>query len=312
MINYSIIIPHKNTPDLLQRCLDSIPVRNDVQVIVVDDNSDADKVGFERFPLWKGEHYEYYLTKESKGAGYARNVGMRYVKGKWLLFADADDYLLPSVNTIFDEEINTEADIVFFRPMAVMSDNVSVSSKRADWADDIFDSYFKNGNDDAFRYKWAPSWSKFYRRELISENQIRFEEITYSNDNVFSAKAVCAAKKIAIRDKGYYVLTQREGSLTNKLYSKPHELEIRASAFFRAQQIIHDHGYPVNTNTIIMFLQRLYPADRKMFVRYFRESKRLLGYSHLKLSNVIFKKNTSKSRIKCMLRSYAETLFYRE
>ena len=32
--NYSIIIPHKDIPDLLQRCLDSIPVRDDVEVIV--------------------------------------------------------------------------------------------------------------------------------------------------------------------------------------------------------------------------------------------------------------------------------------
>ena len=39
MINYSIIIPHKNIPNLLQRCLDSIPNREDVQIIVVDDNS---------------------------------------------------------------------------------------------------------------------------------------------------------------------------------------------------------------------------------------------------------------------------------
>ena len=36
---FSIIIPHKNIPSLLQRCLDSIPKRDDVQIIVVDDNS---------------------------------------------------------------------------------------------------------------------------------------------------------------------------------------------------------------------------------------------------------------------------------
>ena len=41
--NYSFIIPHKNCPDLLQRCVDSIPERDDVQVIVVDDNSDNEK-----------------------------------------------------------------------------------------------------------------------------------------------------------------------------------------------------------------------------------------------------------------------------
>ena len=39
-INYSIIIPHKNSTVLLERCLRSIPCRKDVQVIVVDDNSE--------------------------------------------------------------------------------------------------------------------------------------------------------------------------------------------------------------------------------------------------------------------------------
>ena len=39
-INYSIIIPHKNIPELLVRCLNSIPEREDIQVIVVDDCSD--------------------------------------------------------------------------------------------------------------------------------------------------------------------------------------------------------------------------------------------------------------------------------
>ena len=39
----SIIIPHYDIPDLLMRCLKSIPVSEDIQVIVVDDNSaDAD------------------------------------------------------------------------------------------------------------------------------------------------------------------------------------------------------------------------------------------------------------------------------
>ena len=55
-INFSIIIPHKNSADLLQYCLDSIPNRDDVQVIVVDDNSDADKVDFDHFPKWKGNN----------------------------------------------------------------------------------------------------------------------------------------------------------------------------------------------------------------------------------------------------------------
>lgn len=40
---HSFIIPHKNCLVLLNRCLDSILTRDDVQIIVVDDNSDVDK-----------------------------------------------------------------------------------------------------------------------------------------------------------------------------------------------------------------------------------------------------------------------------
>jgi glycosyltransferase involved in cell wall biosynthesis len=91
-IIFSVIIPHKNRPDLLQYCLNSIPRRKDIQIIVVDDNSDEDKVNFNKFPGLDDEYVEIYLTKEGKGAGYARNMGLKHAKGKWLLFADADDF----------------------------------------------------------------------------------------------------------------------------------------------------------------------------------------------------------------------------
>ena len=37
MINYSFIIPHHNCPKQLNRLLDSIPQREDIEIIVVDD-----------------------------------------------------------------------------------------------------------------------------------------------------------------------------------------------------------------------------------------------------------------------------------
>lgn len=38
-ITYSIVIPHYKIPELLVKCLLSIPKRDDVQIIVVDDHS---------------------------------------------------------------------------------------------------------------------------------------------------------------------------------------------------------------------------------------------------------------------------------
>ena len=85
-INYSFIIPHRNVPHLLQRCIDSIPKRDDIQIIIVDDNSDPKIVNFECFPGLNEKCVEVYFTKEGKGAGYARNIGLTYAKGKWFLF----------------------------------------------------------------------------------------------------------------------------------------------------------------------------------------------------------------------------------
>ena len=112
--NYTIIIPHKNIPTLLQRCLNSIPERPDVQVIVVDDNSDPAVVDFENFPGKDRKNTEIYLTKEGKGAGYARNVGLRHAKGEWLLFADADDFYTENAFIILDKYVEADVDIVFY------------------------------------------------------------------------------------------------------------------------------------------------------------------------------------------------------
>ena len=64
MINYSIIIPLRNIPKLLQRSLDYIPYRDDVQIIVVDDNSDPQVVDVDNFPVMNIPIVEVYFTKE--------------------------------------------------------------------------------------------------------------------------------------------------------------------------------------------------------------------------------------------------------
>ena len=68
MINYSFIIPHHNTPDLLQRLVDSIPQRDDIEIIVVDDNSDYDK----KANISRSDVRTIYIDKvQTKGAGRA-------------------------------------------------------------------------------------------------------------------------------------------------------------------------------------------------------------------------------------------------
>lgn len=94
----SIIMPVYNQIDLVGRALDSIPVREDVEVIVVDDGSTDGTSEFlleyersKRLPNLKLFRIEKNLGKMTS-AGNARNVGFDNATGHWLYALDSDDY----------------------------------------------------------------------------------------------------------------------------------------------------------------------------------------------------------------------------
>lgn len=287
-INYSIIIPHKNSPELLAYCLGTIPVRDDVQVIVVDDNSDPQKVDFTHFPQWKGRHYEYYLTKEGKGAGYARNIGLEHATGKWLLFADADDFFLPVINEVLDESVNSEADIIYFRPKAVMLADRRTLSARPDviCINKRIDNWIQSESQNRY-LTWGTPWGKIISHKLILVNKLTFEELPYSNDAFFSTKADCVARVIHVIDKYCYAVTESANSLTANYLRKPRELEIRTKVFFCVSSLKKQKGWQVDELALQSYLKKLLQKDKRTFAYYYREAM-ALGYSRVKLARMIY------------------------
>ena len=310
LLSFSIIIPHRDCPDLLQRCLDSIPAREDIQIIVVDDNSSPSIVDFNHFPGKDRDNVEIVFTKEGKGAGFARNVGLERARGDWLIFLDSDDFLLPSVTDVFDEEANTQDDIVFYRPKLVLNDNLEMTSSRGGSEYNRYiDEYFETGNEIDLRTKWHSPWSKLIKRSLVVEKSIRFDETKYSNDVLFSALVGCEADGVVVRDRSFYVVTEREGSLTSRFCQKEGELAIRASVFFQSQQCIKNYGFPIDERLAFRYMRLLFVADRNLFIEYFKTLLELSGYSRVKLIDGIFKANKLTSRIKREVYTFFLTLF---
>lgn len=263
---YSIIIPHYNIPGLLMRCLDSIPVREDVQVIVVDDNSPEADTYQERYPSLSRPYLEFYRATKGGGAGYARNIGINLSKGEWLIFADADDYFVGNLSTILDTHKDDTADIIFFRSLCVMSDDTSKPSDRIGFLEAYIDQAIKTGDINLLRYQHIVPWGKLYRRSLILSNSIRFEEIPYSNDIVFCTLAGCKAKSIQISESYLYINTWRQNSLTDNFLLKPGELEVRSKACFRQYRIIYESGYaPTGRLPISDFLLQLFYRNKNLY-----------------------------------------------
>ena len=216
-INYSIIIPHKNTPKLLKRCLDSIPRRDDVQIIVVDDNSDPEIVNFDQFPGLNDPFIEILFTKEGKGAGFARNLGMTKAAGKWLLFADADDFFNSCINEILDEYVNSNADIVYFKHNCVDSDKYTPANRCKHFIKYIdYWPLSKKKADILLRYRHTSVWSRLHKTELIRKNLISFDEVMIANDVTFAYLAGFYASSIHADRRILYCTTIRQGSIRHK------------------------------------------------------------------------------------------------
>jgi glycosyltransferase involved in cell wall biosynthesis len=215
-ITFSIIIPHKNTPDSLERCLNSIPKKEDIQIIIVDDNSDENIVDFNNFPGLFDKYVEVHFTKENKGAGYARNVALSHANGRWLLFADADDFFTENAFEYLFLETDSSHEIIYFRVTSCYSDTY-MNSNRADRFNQLISNFISKTNDseNLIRYKHFPPWGKMIKTELIRKNKITFDEVIAENDVMFSLLSGHFASSIIAIDKTIYCYTVTKGSLTN-------------------------------------------------------------------------------------------------
>ena len=245
MINYSIIIPHKNIPKLLQRCLDSIPRREDIQIIVVDDNSDADKVDFANFPGLDDPYVEVVFGKNEngrKGAGYARNLGLERAKGKWLLFADADDFFNKGFLEITDKYCNSDIDILYFSATSIDSKTGKPADRNKDMVKIInnYDPAVPVARDDLIYRNWTP-WSKMFNHKFIIKNDLFFEEVTIGNDALFVMQAGEKTAKIAVDRFPIYCVTYNGNSLTYRVADENYFNE-RFLAKIRINNYLHKIG----------------------------------------------------------------------
>jgi glycosyltransferase involved in cell wall biosynthesis len=215
-INYSIIIPHKNIPGLLERCLASVPRRDDVQILIIDDNSDPGKVNFDKFPGAGDPYMEIAFTKEGKGAGYARNVGLTKAAGKWLLFADADDYFTDGFFGCLDKYKDSDYDLIYFG-----IDGVRAGKKqkniRGRYYDQLMKNVISNKKKEQYKYTSVEPWGKMIKRTLTTVNDITFDETKVSNDAMFSLRTAYYAKKIFFDEHKIYVYESRQGSAVSTL-----------------------------------------------------------------------------------------------
>lgn len=218
MYDLSVIIPHYNSPKLLDVLLESLGAHPGVEILVVDDKSDKELAEFEKCKRKYGENVTFLTNNGTgKNAGAARNVGLKEAHGKWLLFADADDYFLPGWYETVQACLNAEEDIVFFTSEAVYR-YTGEKSGRVVYYNRYCDNFAKGkkGSEAILRRDFGVPWSKLVRTEVVTQNDIWFDEVEVSNDTMFSVKTGFYAEKIRVCETPIYCYTEGASLLTSK------------------------------------------------------------------------------------------------
>lgn len=217
-MKYSIIIPHHNNSLLLKRCLESIPTRQDVEVIVVDDFSTSNEL-LKVKELVKLHSAILLQTIKNGGGGYARNVGIMHATGDWVLFADSDDFYSEGFLSVLDTVTAGNYDVVYFNFNTVDC----TSDKEWDVLPDIKHIMSKdNPSDDELktvRYSCTPPWNKLVRKEFLDKNKIFFEEVPQGNDVFFTLQVAHWGVNYCTIKTPIYNYTKNTKGITRRKWS---------------------------------------------------------------------------------------------
>lgn len=260
-VKYTVIIPHYRSLDLLIRCVESIPSRSDIQVIIIDDNSGIDKQLFYNHSSLTRNNIELIFLSVGGSAGRARNVGLEKACGKWLLFADADDYFISDSFTLCDKYYDSEYDIIYFGV-----DNKGISPC------DHNQSYKKTYNElvqqcdnktidliNKLRFTHDVPWGKMIRRSLVTDHNIKFGETRYCNDTLFSTYTAVHASSVFADNSLFYCVTSDPNSLSTKRSIDANF--IRYEVMLKKNKILREAGY---SSYQYMIIYSLYPCIKNL------------------------------------------------
>lgn len=211
-MNFSIIIPHYNSVELLERLLASIPVREDLEVLVVDDCSPGNIPQRLSKLTTKYKNLKVFSTHSNSGAGTARNIGLGNAVGKWVLFADSDDIFSPALSSLLEMAIDSDAEVIYFNIKSENPQSISDRTQRYRRNFEVLTSSDPNGV--GVRYEFLCPWGKIIRHDFLMRHDIQFQSTRIHNDAMFAAQIGVAAREFQFSPVEGYILTEQPKSVS--------------------------------------------------------------------------------------------------
>lgn len=220
-VDVSFVIPAYQAEKTIKRCISSILQINsfDFEILVVNDGS-TDNTSAIVASIASEYPNVFLINQENAGRSVARNCGIEHSRGTWLMFVDADDYLLDSAGAVIGRHICSRFDIVLFakekplvaRPASVLQcdDFINRILDPADLSASVMSS-------EEFECYWfGTPYMRLFRRFLSTSNSPKFQEgLRFGEDAIFNIEYALKARSDVELDPNpvYFVDDSNPGTI---------------------------------------------------------------------------------------------------
>ena len=218
----SIIVPVYNARGYIERCMHYLLMQTleDIEIIVVNDGSTDDSMTPVNKLAEKDKRIKI-INQQNMLQGAARNNGLKYAKGKYIGFCDADDFIdLDYYEFLYMAAVKNDADIA-------LAENIRVSKTKYKQRLNIITEAVYEDIMNKFKVcnqnKNECPTNKIYRKEYIDKYNIRFTEGVYCEDKLFSIQAVYYSNRLVTVPKVHYYYWENPKSTVNSRKTKKHK-----------------------------------------------------------------------------------------
>lgn len=176
MAEISIIIPAYNSEKYLAQCLASASAQTmpDIEIIVVDDASHDATQSIIRQAAQRDARIRSIRHTENKSVMQARKTGFAHSTGRYILFMDSDDLLVPDAcETAYQAICRQDTDLLAFGVTCVAQDGSvpkDLQSPVGQYTEALrTKSPFGLAGEKPIRAVSRSMWDKIYKREIVEK-----------------------------------------------------------------------------------------------------------------------------------------------
>ena len=270
MPRVSIVVPIYNVEGYLDKNLNSLSKQTyqDIEVLCVDDGStDNSAKVIEKYCSLDKRFI--HLSKENGGLSDARNFGLKYVKGEYVMFIDSDDFCeLDMVEDCVKHMDEDNLDMFIFA-----YNQYYLEENRKEFIPLEIKNCVTNLKEMPEILAKTPNaaWNKMYKTSLFVDNGIKYPFGYRHQDLGTTPKLLHLASRIGYDNKAYYnYLIDRPDNITRQIDKKIyHILDMCKEVvdYYKSvncfDEVEQELNYLVNTNILRSLMKAMKFKDQK-------------------------------------------------